>query len=302
MRTGIFFAFAALFLLLPFPHVLSHGESLPDRVKVYVSVPPQAYFVERIGGKRVDVSVLLPPGANPHTFSPSPQEMAKLARADIYFRIGVPFENVLIPRIESAMPHLYVVDTRAGIKLRRLDDHGHHDHDGPHGGGHQHIHGELDPHIWMSPPLVKEQARTIRDALTRIDPSGKEAYEAGFEAFSRDLDRLHERLTRLLAPLAGREFFVYHPAFGYFAETYGLKQVPVELEGKEPSPRHLADLIRRAREQGVRVIFVQPQFSEKAARAVAEAIGGAVVPLDPLARDYLSNMEATSDALLRSIP
>ncbi len=299
MTAGILFTLMALLFVMPLPPGLSFGAESPDRVKIFVSVPPQAYFVERIGGERVNVTVLLAPGANPATFSPSPQQMAELARADLFFRTGVPFENVLLPKIASAMPGLRVVDTRQGIELRHLDEHDH--HDGSPGDRDRHLPGELDPHVWMSPTLVKEQARTIRDALTRIDPSGKDAYETGFNAFSKDLDRLHERLTKLLAPLTGREFFVYHPAFGYFAETYGLKQVPVEFEGKEPSPRHIADLVRRAREQGVRVIFVQPQFSPKAAQAIARAIGGAVVPLDPLAKDYIANMEAIAHALLRSL-
>ncbi len=300
MTAGMLFTLMNLIFVLTIHPGLSFGAESPDRMKIFVSVPPQAYFVNRIGGERVNVTVLLAPGENPSTFSPSPQEMAELARADLFFRTGVPFENVLMPKIASAMPGLRVVDTRQGIRLRHLDDHDH-QHGLSEENDHGHTSDQLDPHVWMSPPLVKEQAKTIRDALTRIDPAGKDAYETGFTTFSKDLDRLHERLTKLLVPLAGREFFVYHPAFGYFAETYGLKQVPVEIEGKEPSPRHIADLVRRAREQGVRVIFVQPQFSPKAAQAIAGAIGGAVVPLDPLAEDYIANMEAVADALIQAL-
>jgi zinc transport system substrate-binding protein len=146
----------------------------------------------------------------------------------------------------------------------------------------------------MSPPLARRQAQNILDALIRADPAGEEAYRAGFEGFAAELDRVHAELTAALAPLRGRELLVYHPAFGYFAREYGLKQVAVETGGKQPSARELARLIELARERGIRVVFVQPQFSQAGARAVAEAIGGAVVPLDDLPSDYLANLRDLS--------
>ena len=245
---------------------------------VFVSIQPQAYFVERIGGGRVRPQVLVRPGESPATYALTPKRLAALAKAKVLFRIGVPFEDALVPRIARIMPGLHVVDTRQGIRLRKME-------------ARHHSHGGLDPHIWLSPVLVQRQAKTIFEALVRLDPKGQAGYLANYRAFVRDLDALHRRITRVLAPLRGKKLFVYHPAYGYFAETYGLIQVPVQIEGKEPTAKELARLIGMAKAQDVKVVFVQPQFSTERAEAIASAIGGAVVALDPLAKDYIRNLE-----------
>ena len=151
--------------------------------------------------------------------------------------------------------------------------------------------GDMDQHTWLDPQLAKIQARTIADTLIRIDPSHKDQYEKNLKDFQADLDAIHEQLKKALAPVKGKSFFVFHPAYGYFGDAYGLKQIPVQIGGKEPTARQLARLIELAKEDGVRVIFVQPQFSKKTAEALAKAIGGAVVPLDDLAPDYLKNLQ-----------
>jgi len=143
----------------------------------------------------------------------------------------------------------------------------------------------------MNPKLVKIQARNIQMALQQLDSLHRQEYEANLKAFLADLDRVDARISRSLAPFRGERMYVYHPAFGYFAEAYGLKQIPIEIEGKEPSARQLADLIDRAKRDKVKVMFVQPQFSRKGAEIIAKAIGGVVVPINPLAPDYLENME-----------
>jgi len=272
------------------------------RLGVAVSILPQAYFVERVGGEYVNVEVLVGPGQSPHAFEPTPKQLEGLSRARVYFTVGVDFEEALLPRIRRMFRDLKVVDTRAGVPLRSMTateaeaeaahEHGHdHDHDADHKHDDHAPTGRPDPHIWLNPLLVKTQAQTICAALEEYDPSHAEQFRANLAAFHADLDRVHARITEALAPLQGREVFVYHPAFGYFTDAYGLKQVPVEIEGKEPTARQLAELITRAKSAGVRVIFVQPQFGRKSAEAVANAIGGAVVPMDDLARDYLKNLE-----------
>ena len=248
------------------------------RLQVFASIPPLASFTEAVGGERVRVQVLVTPGQDPHTYEPSPRQVAGLARSRLLFLAGFPFEKALLPRLRQTMRQLEIVDTREGIDLLP---------DGEEAGG-------SDPHVWMSPRLARRQAENIRDALIRVDPEGAEAYRAFFEGFAAELDGLHAELARALAPLAGRELLVYHPAFGYFAAEYGLKQVAVETGGRQPSARELAQLIALARERHIRVVFVQPQFSQTGARAVAEAIGGAVVPLDDLPRDYLANLRDMS--------
>lgn len=263
------------------------------RLPVFVSILPQAFFVERIGGNRVTVDVMVQPGQSPHTYAPSPKQMVRLARAKVYFRINAPFENGFIPKLQSAVPGIEIIDTTRGIVLEKMDDHNNTD---------DHHHDEdLDTHIWLDPLLVKKQAAIIRDGLSAIDPAGRLYFENNFIRFAGELDNLHNRLSLALAPLKGKSFFVFHPAFGYFAKAYGLRQVAVETGGKQPSARHIAQLIEKAREEKVKVIFAQPQFSTKSAETIARAIDGVVIALDPLAGDYLANMEKIAAAMEKAL-
>jgi zinc transport system substrate-binding protein len=289
------------------------------KVKAFVSILPIAYFVERVGGPNVEVRVLVGPGQDPHTFDPTPKVMAKLANAQVLFKMGFPFEETLIKKIGATFKNLQVVDLQQGIKLRPMTEeeveaeeagHGHgkrEKHEPSHGGADKHNHsheaGDMDQHTWLNPQFAKIQARTIADTLIRIDPSHQAQYEKNLKDLQTDLDAVHEQLTKALAPVKGKSFFVFHPAYGYFGDAYGLKQIAVQLGGKEPTARQLARLIDLAKEDGVRVIFVQPQFSKKSAEALATAIGGAVAPLDDLAPDYLKNLQdmaAKLDSALRA--
>ncbi|MFH1746671.1 MAG: zinc ABC transporter substrate-binding protein [Planctomycetota bacterium] len=274
------------------PSATNSGD--PSKLAVFVSILPQAFFVERIGGEYVDVNVLVRPGQSPHSYEPTARQMSALAKARVFFRIGVPFEEVLVPKIEGTFKQLEMCDTCIGIERRTMAC-VEHDHD------HDHERGTDDPHTWLSPRLVKIQAQNICDALCRLDPPHADDYRHNLAAFHDELDALDARLAAALAPLKGRELFVFHPAYGYFADAYGLKQVPVEIEGKEPTARNLAALIERAKATNVRVIFVQPQFSDASAAVVAREINGAVIPLDPLARDYCANMEHMAAAVTKAL-
>lgn len=253
-----------------------------DKVGVFVSVPPQAYLVERIGGGNVKVDVLVQPGQEPHTFEPTPRQVTALSKAALFFAVGMPYEKNLIAKVHAGHESLNVVDTvgSSGDETEPA-----HHGENPYGGKSQ------DPHVWLSPARIRVQAESIAKALAETDPAHAEEYEANLAKFLKDLNATDQRVCSILKPFQGRSFYVFHPAFGHFAEAYGLRQEAVEVEGKEPSPKQLRDLIRKARSEKARVIFVQPEFSDKTARAVAEAIGGAVVPLDPLAEDVLKNLE-----------
>jgi zinc transport system substrate-binding protein len=254
-------------------------------LRVFVTILPQAYFVERVGGDHVSVDVMVGPGQSYHSYEPTPRQIARLSDAQVYFTIGVPFEETIVQRIRVNHPRLAVVDTREGIKLRPSDDH-------CEDGGHHHAHEEQgDPHIWLDPKLVSVQAGTIASALARLDPAHAVDYRSNCRRFQSDLDAVHARIAGKLAPFKGQAFFVFHPSFGYFADAYGLKQLAVEESGKEPGGRELAELIEQARRSSARTIFVQPQFAWASARTVAAAIGGKVVSLDPLAKDYLANLD-----------
>jgi len=273
------------------------GASPGGTPSVFVSILPQAYFLERIGASRVSVEVMVKPGQDPHTFEPTPQQMARLAAADAFFRIGVEFENTLIPRLQSTMKELALVDCREGIRLRQMEAHGH-DEEEEAGEGHaEEEHEGTDPHIWLSVRNAIRISGTMHEALVRLDPDGKEIYDRGYGDLVEDLQSLDRRIARILEPVEGEPFFVFHPSFGYFAKDYGLEQIAVETGGAEPSARQLARLIEEARERGVRVIFVQPQFSQKSAETIASEIGGAVIPIDPLARDYVENLEKMARAV-----
>lgn len=264
-----------------------------------VSILPQAYFVQRVGGRQVKVMVMVPPGRSPATYDPTPRQMADLGKARAYFRIGVPFERAFLPKLRANYPRMKIVDTAKGVKLRFLDQSDGHEQNT--GARHQHGKGSPDPHIWLNPILVKIQAANICRALKKLDPAHSTQYDQGLKSFAADLDALNIRLAGVLRPLKGKILFVFHPAFGYFTDAYGLRQRAIETGGKSPGPRHLAKLIDEAKRQKVKVIFVEPQFDEKTARAMAKAIGGAVVPLDPLAENYLKNMEKIAKSIANSL-
>ena len=298
----------AAMLALAAPAQTARSADVPVRTKICVSILPQQYFVERVGGAHVDVTVLVGPGQSPHTYEPTPKQVAGLSEAKVYFTIGLAFENALVEKTKAAFPDVRIIDTRKGITLRTVTDReAAAEKSGAHAGGSNgdagsHGAGEPDPHIWLAPRLVKTQARTICDALKQVDPSNSADYEANLAAFDADLDAVDKRIAAAFAPLPEREFFVYHPAFGYFADAYGLKQTAIEIEGKEPTAKQLAALIDHAKREKVRIIFVEPQSSAKSANAVAEAIGGAVVvSIDPLARDYLANLEGLAALVKKAL-
>jgi zinc transport system substrate-binding protein len=277
--------------------------TVPASVSAFCSIAPQEFFVKRVGGDLVSVGVLVGPGQSPHTFEPTPKQMAGLAESDVYFAIGLPFEDRLLGRVEQLGTGIRVVDTSEGIARRQVEHaHGHDEderHDARHEGAHAADHatsadddhgGLPDPHTWLNPRFARTQARNICGALKELVPEHGEELEANLSELLHDLDALDAELAEALGPLAGESIYVFHPAFGYFTDAYDLRQIPIELGGMEPSARELAGLIERATAEGVRVIFVQPQFSTRSARAIAEEIGGAVVPIDPLSADYMNNL------------
>jgi zinc transport system substrate-binding protein len=289
--TLILLLLATVWVVLP-----ANAQDKPaGKVKAFVSILPIAYFVERVGAPNLEVSLLVGPGQDPHTFEPTPKLMAKLAEAKVIFKMGFPFEETLMKKVGSTFKNVEVVDLQQGIKLRAMTEEETEAEEKEHGHGkaeeHGHEAGDMDQHTWLDPQLAKIQAKTIADTLIRIDPSHKVQYDKNLKSLQADLDAIHEQLKKALAPVKGKSFFVFHPAYGYFGNAYGLKQIPVQIEGKEPTARQLARLIDLAKEGGVRVIFVQPQFSKKTAEALAKGIGGAVVPLDDLAPDYLKNLQ-----------
>ena len=285
--------------------------SAKEVLKVQVSILPQKYFVERISGDLATVDVLLKPGKSPATYSPTPAQIKSLSQADLYFKIGVPFENGFLHKIESIEEDIRLVDCRKGIRLRQMqdqvDDHeeaGHikdQAHMAEHHEGEHHDHTGKDPHIWMSPKLVKIQAHTILEALVALDPANQGIYKNNYTAFIQDLDHLDTRLTQTLSPYKGENLFVFHSAFGYFTDAYGMHQIAVETMGKSPKGKDLTAIIKLAKKEKARVIFVQPQFDRNTAEKIASAIKGHVVSINPLAYDYLANMKIIAKTIDQNI-
>jgi zinc transport system substrate-binding protein len=296
-----FYSQVACFLAI-FITILAVSESAEGKIAVFVSIIPQKYFVQQIGKNLVDIQVMVQPGASPASYEPKPRQMAAIAKTHIYFSIGVPFENVWLNKIASSNPNMMVVQTDHGIPKTPMADHHHQGGEADHQKADQHHeneHGQdeirgdpgiLDPHIWLSPPLVMIQARTILVALQKVDPVHHTDYEANFKACISEISKLDAELKNSFSGKHGLQFMVFHPAWGYFADTYGLKQIPVEIEGKNPKPAQLKELIEYANQNNINVIFVQPQFSAKSAEVIARGIGGQVVLADPLAEEWAANL------------
>ncbi|MDR7666687.1 zinc ABC transporter substrate-binding protein [Methanosarcina sp. Z-7115] len=313
------------------------GTDMP--ITVAVSVLPQAEFVEKVGGNKVKTVVIIPPGADPHTYEPSPRELGEVSEALMYVTLGVdmPFERVWIDRFETINSGTLIVNSSNGIELKKLSAHDHHEGEGEeeHAGeleadranesketheneskethaneseetheneseeGREEI--ELDPHIWTSPSNAKIMVENIYKGLVEIDPGNETYYSQNRDAYLKELDALDARIREKLEGREERNFMVYHPSWGYFAADYNLTMIPVEIEGKEPSAQDLAKLVDLAKEKHVKVIFVQSEFNTRSAQAIAEEIGGEVVVVDPLAKDYIANMDKVSDIFARNL-
>lgn len=283
-------------LFLAFGTLLSAGEQIP----VCAGLPPVARIVEAVGGDAVRVSSMLPEGRSPHDYAPGPRELRQALRSRLFFTTNMPYEERITRALKGKVP---VTDISAGIHRVPLEE-GDHDHGHHHHHGHHHEHDGCsaeagDPHVWLSPVNCAVMARNAARELGKIAPDKKGMFHVRAEMFARRMELLHGSMQKRLAPFKGRSFFVHHPAFGYFAHLYGLRQQAVELGGRETTPARLAQVIKQARQAKVKVIFVQKQFNPASGRALADAIKGEVVELDPLAADVEKNLEAVCTALIK---
>ncbi|MDR1382295.1 MAG: zinc ABC transporter substrate-binding protein [Planctomycetaceae bacterium] len=281
------------------------------KLRVMVSIDPQRCFVERIGGDRVVVEVLVPAGKEPETYTPTSENIRSLTRCRVFFRVGFPAEESFLPRLKTFAPKLQRVDTRQAVPLEMLKPQKRHEHarvsfsDESHEADvrgedtHDHDYDGLDPHIWVSPALVKLQAKMIRDVLISLDPSGETAYRENYETFIAEISSLQLEIHEMLDPLRGKTVYAYHPTYGYFCEEFGLTQKAIEIEGKPPTPKNLADWIHDAKDEQVRVILVQPEFNRSAAEKIAESTGATLVPHSTLDADYFRSLRELAKIIRR---
>ena len=270
-----------------------------NKVNVVTTIMPAAFFIEKIGREKTDVTVMIPPGGNPHTYEPTPSQIKVLSRADLYVKMGsgIEFELLWMDKLTALNRKMRICDAAEGVTLKRMKEHEHED-----GKEEGHRNNELkDPHIWLSPNNAIIMAGNIRDALIKIDRENKDFYEQNTLYLISDLEALIKEVRSRLKYLKNRKFLVLHPAWGYFAEDFGLLQVPVEYSGKEPTPKRLNNLIRTARKENINVIFVSPQYSRKSAEIIAGEIKGELLVIDPLSKDYLNNLREVTRTLAGNI-
>jgi zinc transport system substrate-binding protein len=262
-----------------------------EQIGVVVTILPQAEFVEKVGGDKVNVTVMVPPGAEPHTYEPTPSQMTAVSRAKMYAEVGsgIGFELAWMGKLIEQNKGILVVDCSKGIALQEMTAP---DEDVEPGG--------MDPHIWMSPVNAETMVQNICDGLVQIDPANKAYYEENRDAYLQELTQLDQDIRNGLSGVVNRRFIVDHPAFGYFAKEYNLTMISIEVEGKEPTPAGITHLIDQAKEYNIKVIFVSPQFNQQSAEVIASAIGGEVVSIDPLAKDYITNMRLILDRLVQA--
>jgi zinc transport system substrate-binding protein len=310
-RYGVGFALGLL-VTLCWTGCSGNGKQPPGagKLRVTASILPLAYFAERVGGPRVEVSVLIAQGQSEHTFDPSAKQLAELGRARIFLKAGMPFERVLATKVKSSFPDLQEVDLQAGLELLKdsqasdpagAEAHGGGKHAAGEEEGHPeegHEHGEFDPHTWLSPLLAQRQCERICEAFCEADPGQAREYRANLRVLQGEFQQLHQELLQKLGPWKGARFLVFHPAFAYFARAYGLEQVAIEFEGKSPGSKRMTQVVALARREGLRAVFVQPQFPDTLARTVADQLGAAVVVLDPLAHEYPANLRRMADLLM----
>ncbi|WP_321314454.1 metal ABC transporter solute-binding protein, Zn/Mn family [Halarcobacter sp.] len=307
--------------------------------EVTVSILPQKYFVDKIAKGKVDVNVMVKPGASPATYEPKTSQMKLLSKSIAYFSIGVPFEKVWLEKFESANKNMLMVDTSEGIKKLPIaahehhedEDHAdeHHDHEEhadenheheehadenhdheehadenheheEHADEHGHEHSGLDPHIWLEPNLVKIQAKNIYNALVKVDSENKEFYKNNLDKFLVELDTLDKKIESILEDYKDKAFMVFHPSWGYFSKRYDLEQISIEIEGKEPKPAQLVELVKEAKIHDIKIVFVAPQFSQKGAKTISKSINGNVATINPLAEKWDENLIKVAEEIAKS--
>lgn len=281
--------FFTLSLLTGCNSTSSSLETQQETLDVTVSIPPQKYFVKKIAGDRVSVNIMVEPGASPATYEPKPQQLKTLSEAEAYISVGVPFEKAWMKKIQGANPKMKIIDSTEGIEKIELAEHDHH-HDHHHEDENEHNQTNLDPHIWLSPQLTKIQSQNIYQALSELDGDNQDEYKKNLDQFIVEIDQLDQKIRQNLSEINNRKFIVFHPAWGYFARDYNLEQIPIEVGGQEPSASELAQLIKQAQKEDIKVIFAQPEFSTKSAETIAKQINGEVILITPLAADWSNNL------------
>lgn len=275
----LIFAVGALYYL-----AAQKSDTLIDKGKigVIVSVGPEVEFVKAVGGDKVDVTLIVPPGADPHTYEPLPNQLSQVTNAKMYAEVGTPIEFELnyMDKMRSINPNMLVVNTSSGVDLI------------PNTAENE---NNNDPHVWVSPKNAKIMVNNIYQCLVQIDPNNTEYYTKNHDAYLQQLDELNNNITKSLEGKENSQILVYHPAWAYFCRDYNLTQIPIENGGKEPTSQEIANIIDLAKKNNIKVIFIEPQYSPKSAEVIASEINGKVVTVDDLAINYIQNLNNVAE-------
>jgi len=257
-------------------------------IKAVVSIAPMVSYLQAIGGDKVDITLMVEPKHSPHTYEPKPSQMVSVSKANLYFAIGVEFEKVWLGKFTSINPNLKVIRVDNNITKRYIDTH----HS-------QKAH--KDPHIWTSLDNLQIIAKHMYQALRQQDPANKEYYEQNYQKFIQHIQDTKQQITTILSNTPkGSKFMVFHPSWGYFADEFGLKQLAIEVAGKEPKFKEVIHIIQEAKRANVKAIFTQPEFSDKTSQVIASELHIPVIKVSPLSKDWEQTLIKIAKAIAKS--
>ncbi|MDF9830562.1 zinc ABC transporter substrate-binding protein [Parabacteroides sp. PF5-6] len=266
---------------------------------ISVTIEPQRYFAEKIGGDKYKINTVVPIGQSPETYDPAPQQMVEIGKSLAYFQIGpIGFELAWMDNIQKNNPTVTFFDLSEGMHFMEESEHHHHAEGEACEYDHGHHHGPQDPHIWSSIHGAKVVAQNMLDAFIALDEAHADQYRRNYDELIKEIDRTEEAILQYLQPALSRAFIIYHPALTYFAEEFNLQQLCIEMDGKEPTPAQLKELVDMARLYNAQVIFVQKEFDQKNAALIAKETGCRLVTINPLAYDWSKEMIHIAKALI----
>ena len=290
LMTRFRLSYALLFLTL---FLLSCRDKRTENIKpqLTVSILPQKYLADYIAGDKYDVQVMLPTGSNHETYEPAPRDMEKISSSKLYFALGaLDFELTWLDRFKSSNPAMKIINTSKGIQMLSGHTHESEKNDEHQGQG-------IDPHTWLSPSCMKIQALNICNALSEIDTANSAYYKTNLNKYNNLADSVDAKIRIKLSGFAGKTILIFHPALAYFCRDYNLTQISIEQDGKEPSPAFMAEIVKIAKDKGIKSIFISKEFDTRNAEAIALEIKGKVVIFDPMAENWAENMIHLADLI-----
>ena len=256
-----------------------------------VSIPPQKYFIEQIAGDEFNINVMIPPGANPVTYDPSPGKMKEVANSVAYIKVGhLAFEKIWMDKFTSVNADMKIIDQSTYTELIKADK-----ETNPHNHAHS---SRVDPHIWTSPKAVKKQVKAIKEGLAEINPANESFYNKKYRNFLNNIDTLDSFVEKRLGDAKNESFMIFHPALSYYARDYGLNQISIEFEGKEPTPSKLKEIVDLARREQIKTVFIQKQFNVDNAETVADEIGADLEVINPLGSNWMETIKDITEKIV----